>query len=73
MTTGTIEKAAPAVFMLQAAKYPQPVGEQIEKLRKWERQRGQEIGFKFSMMYPEGTMTITDSADGTWNDCAYDR
>ena len=73
MATGTIEKVAPAIFMVQAAKYPRQAGEQSKKLRDWELQFGQEIGFKFSMAKPEyPNETLSGDGDG-WGDCKYDR
>lgn len=74
MTTGTIEKVAPAIFMVQASNYPIIKGEQGQKLHDWERQLGQKMGFKFSMMYPEyPNETWSGDGNGGWGDCAYDR
>jgi hypothetical protein len=58
---------------LQAPKYPISRGEQSQKLRDWERQLGQEIGFKFSMAKPEHpNETWSGSGDG-WDESRYDR
>lgn len=73
MATKTVEKAAPAVFVVQPGKaLPIIRGSQTERLRTWERMMGETIGYKFSSMRPEGpNETICGSGDG-WDDCKYD-
>ena len=69
----TVEKAAPAIFVLQAPKYPIVRGEQFQKLRSWEQQLGQAMGLQISNMQPEHpNETFSGSADG-WDECKYDR
>lgn len=69
----TIEKVAPAIFVVQAPKYPIVKGEQAQKLRTWEQQLGQAIGIQISNMQPEGpNETWSGSGDG-WDECRFDK
>jgi hypothetical protein len=72
MTTGTLEKVAPAIFVVQAPSYPITRTEQGQKLRDWERQLGQEIGFKFSMAKPEYPNETWSADSGGWCDTRKD-